>query len=55
MERCDRVPLGEFSVETGVREVLLRVLRGVSVEESARFRFIVRREKFSLATIADFQ
>ena len=47
VERFDRVRLGDFSVEMAVIEGLLRVLRGVCVVESARFRFIVRREERS--------
>jgi hypothetical protein len=47
VERFDRVRLGDFPVEMAVKEGLLRVLRGVCVVESARFRFIVRREERS--------
>lgn len=46
VERFVRAGLEEWrSVEETAREVLLRVLRGVAVQESARFRFIVRRAR----------
>jgi len=60
VERFVRVRLEDgFSAERTEGEALLRVLRGVTVLESARLRFIVRREdrvtiaRFSVTTTPD--